>query len=397
MKLKELNQLNFNQSEDITIDVSSLYFHYAEKEIYDLLKENAYNHGYLLKLTRTSYKKDESKYTSQQIEEHYYNFYFLLINTLTEKEKQELLDLALTTVDIRFAAILLSNPKISLTETQFDAIFNINGKYREQNQAYKYRTLKEYLILNNNIPLTEEQYHNGLLNFDYGLNLIFSQRNQVVPSHIIDQLIQVEESNLEDILINILNRKQTMFTEKQIDYCLNGSFLLRLSCALNYQFNFTEEQIIKGLNDTGFEYFDYGDSEVSNEDIDYNGSEVEIAFLENTNIKIPQEYIDLIFSDSNFKYHIEYLLKRHDFCLNEEQLNYIIQLKNEITYLILDKYILNDKQILELLYTSQYWKKALAKKYLNREDIKLSDTIINVLKLQNCEEIQQVLQLKYNI
>lgn len=395
MKLKELNQLNFNKSDDITLDVSSLYFHYAEKEIYDLLKENVYNHGYLLKLTRTFYKKDESKYTSQQIEDHYYNFYFLLINTLNEKEKQELLDLSLTTVDIRFAAILISNPEVVLTEYQFDAIFNINGKYRDQNQAYKYRTLKEYLILNNNIKLTDEQYHNGLLNFDYGLNLIFSQRNQFVPSHIIDQLIQFEEFNLEDILINILNRKQTMFSEKQIDYCLNGCFLLRLACALNYQFNFTAEQILKGLNDTGFMYNDYNESEFY-DDTDYQGWDVQIAFLENTNAKIPQEYIDLIFSDKDFKYHIEHLLKRHDFCLNEEQLNHIIKLKNETTYLILDKYILNDKQILELLYTSKYWKVYLVKKYFNRDDITLSETIINVLKLQDCKEIQEFLKTKYN-
>lgn len=394
MKLNELNKLDFNINDDISIDVSSLYFHYGEKEIFDILKQNVYSHGYLLKLTRTSYKNDESKYTEEQIESHYFNFYFLLINTLSEKEKEELLNLALNTPDIRFAAILISNPQVSLTETQFDSIFNSKNRYREPKQASNYRVLKEYLILNKNIPLTEEQFFNGLLNFDYGLNNIFSQRDQVVPTHIIDKLIEQDDCHLDDILINILNRKQTIFTKEQIDYCLNGGFLLRLACAKNYQFNFTEEQIIKGLNDSGFEYDEDGHSEIFYEDFDYHGNEVQTAFFENPNIKIPEKYIDLVFSDQKLQSSLEYLLGRNDFCLNDIQINYIVQLKNNITVKILDKYILNDKQLLELLYSSKNWSTILANKYLIRKDVQLSETIINVLKLFDSQEIQNILNNK---
>lgn len=398
MKLNELNPLDFNKEKNIKFDVTSLFFHYGDKEIYELLRENIYNHGFLLKHTRLSYENDSKNNNEKIINDCYYNFYYLLINSLNKKEKETILDLALEQRDMRFTAILLSNPEVSLTEQQFENIFNY--KNNKPDEAYKYRQLKEFLILNKNIHLTDEQLRNGLLNFDYGLNKAFAKRlSPNIPSDIIDLLIKNDVHDLDEILIDVLEHKEVVFSEKQIDYCLNHSnFLLRLACSKNYHFNFTKEQIIKGLQDEGFDNSDEYEI-VDCRELGIEESDVIFNFIENKNIKIPEDFISSLFNDTTNQFNnhlINNLLNRDDIFWNEAQVNYILQLKNHVTVSLLDKCILNDKQILELLYTSKYWSKVLAQKYLIREDIELSETIINVLKLSDCKEINDFLLTRLN-
>lgn len=99
--------------------------------------------------------------------------------------------------------------------------------------------------------------------------------------------------------------------------------------------------------------------------------------------------------EKNNDFLINILLNRNDINFNEDQLNYILQLKNHVTVSLLEKYTLNDKQFLELLYTSKQWSKILAEKYLIREDIKLSETIINVLKLSDSKEVHAFLAMRF--
>ena len=132
MKLKELNPNIFQINKEINFDVSALYFDYADKDIYELLIQNILTPGILHKRVNIKpanenigWRTNEFLYMkNQEVTENYYHLFFTLINSVSELEKQNLLDLALKQSDKRFAAVLLKNPKVKLTEKQFEIIFN---------------------------------------------------------------------------------------------------------------------------------------------------------------------------------------------------------------------------------------------------------------------------------
>lgn len=48
--------------------------------------------------------------------------------------------------------------------------------------------------------------------------------------------------------------------------------------------------------------------------------------------------------------------------------------------------------LLKSLYISDQWAAIVAKLYLSREDIKVSDVVMNVLEISNVKEVKEVLE-----
>lgn len=396
MKLKELNQDIFQINKEINFDVSPLYFDYAEKEIYELLKQNILTPGILHKginikpaNENIGWKINEFLYMkNNEVTENYYHFFLTLINSVSELEKQNLLDLALEQSDKRFAAILLKNPQIKLTEKQFDSIFN--------NKSPDNFPLREVLIENKNIPLSVEQINQGLLIWDSGLNMVYAKRgDNCITKDTIDSLIN--ETNPDpywndEVLVELLKNHDNHFTADQIESFLsNDNFKLKVECARNYNLPFTKEQIIRGINDEGFEYDAY-----DNTYEDYNPSDVILAFLYNPNITLPKEEINNILYGYDKERFIEPIVERSDLVLEEEQINYILEKNNRASVLMLknENIHLNDQQLLKILYRDKHWPKYIAEFYLSRETVTVSDLVMVVLKAFPDEDIKKVISKK---
>lgn len=156
MKLKKLDKNIFQINNDIQFDVNELYSNYSEVNIYDLLKENIEKNIFYkninIKPVESYWERNINSFYSlknKEITEVYYNFYFTLINSLEEVEKESLLDISLNKEDKRFAIILLKNPKIRLNEKQFNFIF-----FPKDSTMF---SLKETLIENKNINLSPKK------------------------------------------------------------------------------------------------------------------------------------------------------------------------------------------------------------------------------------------------
>ena len=130
MKLKNIKKNIFQINNDIKFDVNELYSNYGEVNIYDLLKgnieKNIFYKNIKIKPVESYWERDLNSFYSlknKEITEVYYNFYFTLINSLDEVEKESLLDISLNKEDKRFAIILLKNPKIRLNENNSISFF----------------------------------------------------------------------------------------------------------------------------------------------------------------------------------------------------------------------------------------------------------------------------------
>jgi hypothetical protein len=179
----------------------------------------------------------------EHIDNSYYNVFHVLLNTLSEKEKEYLLDVALESNE-RAATIFLKNPEVKLTPAQFNTVFN--------NKHHSRHSIRKAVIGNKNIPLSMEQVNEGLLKWDDGLNIVYAQRgHSCVLKKTIDILINETNSDScfnEDVLEELLKNKNLHFDEMQIKHFLNSdNFILRAECARNYNIPFTPEQIIQGL------------------------------------------------------------------------------------------------------------------------------------------------------
>jgi hypothetical protein len=395
MKLKELPQTIFQKHKDINFDVSKLYFDYEEKEIYDLLKQNiltadifhhrikvgpSNNMGWL--------NNSFSSVKSEEIGESYANFYYTLINSLSELEKQTLLDIALQQPNKFFARTLINNSDVKLTEEQFNTIFN--------SKEPRNFPLKEALIENKNIPLSDKQINEGLLVYGSGLNVLYAKRagNQV-SKETIDILINESNEDScfnEDVLVELLKNQSTHFNKEQIQYCLDSdNFKLRAECARNYNLHFTEDQIKQGLKDEGFEYNGYDDTYE-----DYNEFDVVTAFMNNPNIILPKESIDEIIFGRDQEALLEELVEKKGLMLEDNQIDEIIAKKNRALALLLENESihLNDNQLLKVVYYEPHWTKHVAKKYLARENVSVSELAMSVLKILPNEEIKKVIEEK---
>ena len=151
---------------------------------------------------------------------------------------------------------------------------------------------------------------------------------------------------------------------------------------------FTKEQIIRGLNDKGFEYDAYDDTYE-----DYNPSDVILAFLYNSNITIPKEEINNILYGYDKERFVEPIVERSDILLDEQQIDYILDKNNRASVLMLknDNIHLNDQQLLKTLYKDKNWPKYLAEFYLNRENVTISDLVMSVLKAFPDDKIQNII------
>lgn len=259
MKIKDLDEKKFQIEKKVNFDISLLKFEYGEKEIFDVLKQNVLTPGYLnkcIKATPTNNHQsliDFNYYQRNEINNCYYNFYYTLMNSVSNSEKEFLLDLALEQKDLRFASALISNPEVKLSEKQFNLIYN--------NKSHDLFNLKETLIKNKNIPLSMEQINEGLLDFESRLAETIAQRGEsCILKKTIDELINSDYYLSEDILVEILKHQNVHFDEYQIKFCLESdNFFLKLACAKNYSFPFTKKQILQGLEDEGFERDLYDD------------------------------------------------------------------------------------------------------------------------------------------
>jgi hypothetical protein len=278
----------------------------------------------------------------------------------------------------RIANIFLTNPKIKLSQEQFNKVFNSKDVQ-----------LKISLISNNSIPFSIEQINDGILDKNE-MSLAYAKRHGTnIYTKTIDGLIEDDSYSGENILLELLknNNINIKFTSKQIDLFLeSNNFELRVAVAKNYNIQFNENQIIKGLNDKGFEYEAYDNS--------YDGfskSDVIEAFLENPNIIISKNEISNIIKNKD--YLIEILLERKDIEFEDSHINSILEMNNSSSVMLLShsNLQLNDNQILKLLYQKPYWPKYIAEYYLNKENITVSETVLNVLKISESEEIQKVI------
>ena len=251
-------------------------------------------------------------------------------------------------------------------------------------------TLKEKLIENVNIKLTEEQLNEGLLNAPYGLDLIYAKRGDSrITEKTIDAIINKSRDSLssERVLIQLLKNKNLVFNSEQIDYFLTSdNFRLRVECARNHQLIFSDEQVKYSLENNNFDWEDFADDEL------YSESDLIEAFLENPNIKLADEIVNTIIFDNSMNHHVESLLNRNDIILNKSQVDRIIAKKDTSTCLMLKKHQLDDNQILKILYTSENWAQILLENYLTRKDIEVSDVIVNVLKISESSDVRKFIE-----
>lgn len=290
MKLKDLEKNIFQINNDIKFDVNELYSNYGEVNIYDLLKgnieKNIFYKNIKIKPVESYWERDLNSFYSlknKEITEVYYNFYFTLINSLDEVEKESLLDISLNKEDKRFAIILLKNPKIRLNEKQFNFIF-----FPKDSGMF---SLKETLIENKNINLSPKQINEGLLKWDNGLNLTYAKRGEsCIFKETIDTLLNDSSLSSQNVLIELLKHKNLILNHTQIESLLtHDNFKIKAECAKNYQLPFTKKQIKRGLNDEGFEEDGFDDSYCG-----YYPSDIVNNFLENPNITIPEKEIESI-------------------------------------------------------------------------------------------------------
>lgn len=399
MKLKEIKPEIFQNQKEVDFNVSALYFDYEDKEIYDILKQNILNPGIINQKIKVesvhkhiNWKNNEFlSLKHKEVQDNYYHFYYTLINSLTDLEKQTLLDIALEQRDKRFAALMIKNPQVKLTTQQFHSIFD--------NKSSENFALREVLIENKNIPLSVEQVNEGLLKWDSGLNQSYAQRgDSFILKKTIDTLINKTNQEghwNESVLVELLKNQNLHFDEFQINYFLTSdNFILRAECARNHHLQFTKEQIKNGLNDEGFEREAYDDRYN-----DYYPSDVAVAFITNPNIKIEEEDINEILYYQDKDYLLDYLIERHDLVLNENQLNRVLEENNKASFLILknNSTHLNDQQLFKMLYSSHYAHKYITEFYLSRENIAISELALNVLKSYPSTEIKKAIEDKQNI
>lgn len=396
MQLKQLDPQVFQHNKEINFDVSQLYFDYGDKEVFDLLKQNAINAILVDKIkalpTASYWQNDLVNFRyrkNDEINANYYHFYFTLINTLSKNEKEELFDFSLEQSNKNFVRIMLKNPEVVLTKNQFDKIF-----YHVHDTEYHhhFHSLKQALVENKNIPLTEEQINEGVLKWDSGLNTIFAQRgdNRITTDTIEVLINETNEDSCfnEKVLIELLKNKNLQFTDDQIEYFLtHDDFRIRAECARNYQLSFTKKQIQRGLDDEGFEYDGYDDTYN-----DYDPSDVINAFLQNPNIKISKKEVNSLLQGYNDHVNVELLVQEEHIKLDEKQIDIILDKNDRSSALLLQNKAvhLNDQQLLKVLYKDKYWPKYVAENYLNREDVTVSEVLLSVLKIHPSEEIQKV-------
>jgi hypothetical protein len=287
-----------------------------------------------------------------------------------------------------FARTLINNSDVKLTEEQFNTIFN--------SKEPRNFPLKEALIENKNIPLSDKQINEGLLVYGSGLNILYAKRagNQV-SKETIDILINESNEDScfnEDVLGELLKNHSTHFNKEQIQHFLDSdNFKLRAECARNYNLHFTEDQIKQGLKDEGFEYNGYDDTYE-----DYNEFDVVTAFMNNPNIILPKESIDEIIFGRDQEALLEELVEKKGLMLEDNQIDEIIAKKNRALALLLENESihLNDNQLLKVVYYEPHWTKHVAKKYLARENVSVSELAMSVLKILPNEEIKKVIEEK---
>lgn len=389
MKLKHIDPEVFQMNKNINFDVSPLYFDYGDKEIYDLLKQNIVQEIFSNKI-KVTFKSNYYSHTKhEEQKQNYYHFCFKLINSLTSLEQENLFDFVLSQPNKYFGKIMLENPEVKLTKDQFNKIFYplINVDYHNYGHI-----LKIALVGNKNIALTEEQVNEGVLKWDSGLCDIFAQRGEkCIHSRTIDILINNENKeglSNDRVLIELLKHKNLDLNHEQIELLLtHDDFRVKAECARNYQLNFTEEQIQRGLNDEGFEYDGYDDTYS-----DYNPSDVVNAFLQNPNIKLSKDEVNNIVGGYNEYANLEAFVQKQDLQLDSSQIDTILDKNDRSSALLLqnNNVILNDQQLLTVLYKDKYWAKYVAENYLTRENVTVSEILLSVLKIHPNEEIQKV-------
>lgn len=363
MKLKEIDKDIFQIDKDIHFDVSDLYFDYGDKEIYDLLKQNSISHFIIEKIKvkpsiSYMYQSKFSYHKHNDIKNNYNHFYFILINNLTPAEQTSLFNFCMSQKERSFALTMLKNPEVKLNTEQFDKIFNL-----ELGKDYYAYDLKKALIENKNICLTEEQINQGLINYDDGLNCSYAVRGEsCIRLETIDTLLCMKEMYSNDTLIQLLENKNLQLNQHQVEKLLTHErFDVKVACAQNYQLPFTEEQIIRGLHDEGYDDCDGYGTPFD----DYNQDSVVSAFLNNPNIKIPSaEITNMLKGKNNYISAEDVVIK--NLLLDAEQIDMII---NRYDYLTLEymknkEVKLNDQQILKMLYKDENWPKYLTKYYL---------------------------------
>lgn len=334
MKIKELENVNFNIHEEIDIDVSLILFDYADKEINELLIQYVKTPVmFQNKLKITSLKKldyvDEFKLSTEVIN----NFYYVLFNNLNEDEKENLIDLCIENNKV-FMSVLLSNPDIKLNNKQFEKIFNIDIKelfnphnnYSHKESAFLIN-MKLSLIENDNIFISNEKIYNDFFEKNSRFRTAYSKRTGIsmVPN-LVDKLMNDEDIYIDNLIENILQDKKLKLNENQIDTILNEyGFKERYYLSLNMNINYTDEQIIKGVLDDGFSESEYENEIYIGEN--FNSEDVSNNFLNNNKIVMNETIINGILRDKKGKDYINCLLEREDVKKSEKLKELIVSYK----------------------------------------------------------------------
>jgi hypothetical protein len=371
MKLNNFKPQDFQKDEDIYLKTDLLFLNYAEKNIIEILQDMIDNPEFI-KINLEFINKKDNNSLNYKKRDVFTNFCNQLISSVNKEEKIKLLNDAIEKGSF-LASILISHPDIEVEESKIDKIL---------------KSRKEDLIIalfqNKKIPLSNQLINDGLFNF----SLVEFCIDRIDSPNMINKstLTELVNDYHNDIIIKLLDRDLINIDNELMDKFLNSDdFFLRLKCSTMYDFKFTKKQILKGLNDEGFEYeaYDYKYDKFNPSDIIYN-------FIKNINIKIPAEFISDVICYKDKNYFLKELLERKDIILNEQEIDFVInKIDNIIPILKTQK--LTDYSILKTFFKAEYTPKLLIDNYFSRDDIKLSNLVLNVLAESKDENVKSFL------
>lgn len=369
MKLKEIGSKNiFERNEDL----KALYLYLEDKSVEECLFYIIDN--YFSLFTNMSETPDIKCMLCRKI------IHTLLENSFIEI-RNKVIDSILSSSNYFLANLIGESDNINLTEAQI-----------EKGLLYNNLDVRKSFITNKNIIFTQNQLNRGLFFGDESLKIEYLKKAiqlNLITEEQINKIFNSSDYD-EDSIIYLVNRngnEHINLSEAQVTKGLSHeSFLVRVTFAQNYRIDFTPEQIKIGLEDIGFEDDEY--SFYSN----YDKSDVIIAFIKNPNISLPKGYIDNIIYEKNV-YQINFLLEREDLYLTSAQFQSIMGLSyiNYQKLLENKNLILKDNDIIKQSYLNP---KLLAKYYLVREDIELSELVKAVLDISESQEIKEALSIK---
>jgi Asp-tRNA(Asn)/Glu-tRNA(Gln) amidotransferase C subunit len=272
------------------------------------------------------------------------------------------------------AHIILRTPDIVLRRDQVERALTQGDYY-----------IHQCVVMNHTIALNHEQLDRGFFCNEKQMrqlrDLYVKRHDANLDKVHIERLLQDDD---DDIVMAIASNPHIHFTEEQVSAGLaHDNFGVRLAFAQNPTIHFTKEQIETGLLsiDQNDFYDYYGHT-------DYRPHDIQLAFINNNNIHLGETHIDTLLDNSYHKRNnrlVEHLLKRSHLSLTEKQLDTILAIPYAEVH---PKYVLqnpnvflDDRQIIQFMMQQSISPEVLITFYFSREDVTVSDTVLNVMKI----------------